>query len=107
MTNIKVRIAMSNHNVPQWKLARLLGVSEVTIWRKLREELPEEEQTRLVKIIEGGEDKDKVRLSVTLDSETLALLDDYCAGRGITRREAVTEAICEYIEELYGGNDNE
>lgn len=52
-------------------------------------------------------DKDKVRLSVTLDSETWALLDDYCSGRDITRREAIIEAICEYIEKLYGGNDNE
>lgn len=55
MTNIKIRIAMSDNHVTQWKLARLLGVSESTVWRLLREELPEEEKTRIVEIIEGGE----------------------------------------------------
>lgn len=55
MNNKIVRIAMMENNVPQWKLAKMLGVSENTIWRRLREELPEEEQTRLVRIIEGGE----------------------------------------------------
>ena len=55
MNNKIVRLAMLEHNVPQWKLAKMLGVSENTVWRRLREELPEEEQTRLVKIIEGGE----------------------------------------------------
>lgn len=53
MTNQRVRIAMIENNVPQWKLAKKLNVSENTVWRRLREELPEEEQDRLVKIIEG------------------------------------------------------
>ena len=52
-------------------------------------------------------DKDKVRLSVTLDSDTIARLDEYCAGRDITISMAVSEAIREHIEELYGGNENE
>lgn len=55
MNNKSVRMAMLEHGVPQWKLAKMLGVSENTVWRRLREELPEEEQRRLVKIIEGGE----------------------------------------------------
>ena len=55
MKNKKVRVAMMENDVPQWKLAKMLGVSENTVWRRLREELPEEEQTRLVRIIEGGE----------------------------------------------------
>lgn len=58
MTNIKVRIAMSDNHITQWKLARLLGVSESTVWRLLREELPEDEQSRIVRIIEGGEVND-------------------------------------------------
>lgn len=56
MTNIKVRIAMNDNHVPQWKLARLLGVSEITVWRRLREELPEEEQDRIIDLIENGKD---------------------------------------------------
>lgn len=55
MTNQKIRIAMYDNHITQWKLARILGVSESTVWRLLREELPEEEQTRIVRIIEGGE----------------------------------------------------
>ena len=55
MTNIKIRIAMSDNRIAQWKLARLLGVSESTVWRMLREELPEEDQDKIVRIIEGGE----------------------------------------------------
>lgn len=58
MTNKKVRVAMIENNVPQWKLAKKLCVSENTIWRRLREELPEDEQDRLVRIIEGGEEND-------------------------------------------------
>ena len=47
---------MNDNHVPQWKLARLLGVSEITVWRRLREELPEEEQDRIVALIESGKD---------------------------------------------------
>ncbi len=56
MTNVKVRIAMSDHNITQWKLARLLDVSESTVWRLLREELPDEDQDRLVELIKTGGD---------------------------------------------------
>ena len=42
---------MSENHIPQWKLARLLGVSESTVWRMLREELPTEEQERIIRII--------------------------------------------------------
>lgn len=58
MTNLIVRIAMSDNHITQWKLARLLGVSESTVWRLLREELPESDQKAIVKIIEGGEVND-------------------------------------------------
>lgn len=55
MNNKRVRVAMMENDVPQWRLAKMLGVSENTVWRRLREELPEEEQMRLIRIIEGGE----------------------------------------------------
>ena len=54
MVNDKVRVSMLRHNCPQWKLARALGISESTLTRKLREELPEADQDELVELIEGG-----------------------------------------------------
>ena len=54
MTNIKIRIAMMGRNIKQWQLAKLLKVSESTVNRMLREELPEEEQNRIVALIESG-----------------------------------------------------
>ena len=40
------------HNMKNWELAKKMGVSEFTLSRKLREELPEEDQDELVRIIE-------------------------------------------------------
>lgn len=58
MNNLRIRIAMTEKNVRQWELARLMGVSESVLSRRLREELPEEEQDRIVKLIERGENND-------------------------------------------------
>ena len=56
VTNIKIRVAMMENQLTQWKLARLLGVSESTVNRMIREELPEKEQDRIVELIkkDGG-----------------------------------------------------
>lgn len=51
MNNIRIRIAMMEHNLKQWQLAKLLSVSESTVNRLLREELPEEEQEKIVGLI--------------------------------------------------------
>lgn len=56
MTNKRVRIKMVETGIKQWELARLLEVSESALSRKLRNELPEEEQDRIVKLIENGGD---------------------------------------------------
>ncbi len=53
MTNEKVRTALFVNNVRQWRLAEKLGVSESVISRKLRTELPDEEQQKLVEIIKS------------------------------------------------------
>ena len=37
--------------VRQYELGKLLGVSESTIWRKMRFEMPEEEQEIIVRLI--------------------------------------------------------
>lgn len=52
MNNMKIRIKLLEHNKRLWWLARILETSEATLSRRLREELPEEEQTRIVQLIE-------------------------------------------------------
>lgn len=55
----KIRNASKEYRVPLWKVADLMGVSYETIMRRLRHELPETEQDRIVKLIadyaEGAE----------------------------------------------------
>ena len=53
--NARVRIAMIESGIKQWELARLLGMSESVLSRRLRDELPEDEQDRIVKVIKGAD----------------------------------------------------
>lgn len=50
-TNQRVREALREAGLFQWELAILMGVSEATIVRYLREELPEEEQDKIIDLI--------------------------------------------------------
>ena len=43
---------MFENDLRMFELAKLLGISETTLYRRLRTELPEEEQDRIVKAIE-------------------------------------------------------
>lgn len=45
---------MIEAGLKQWELAKLLGVSESVLSRKLREELPLTEQEEIVAIIENN-----------------------------------------------------
>ena len=47
-----IRIKLLEHNKRLWWLAQILGISESTLTRRLRDELPEEEQVRIVNLIE-------------------------------------------------------
>ena len=51
MTNMKVRFAMLEHGIKQWQVAKLLNISESVFSRKLRKELSEEEQEKIVSLI--------------------------------------------------------
>jgi len=51
MNNIKIRLAMVEYGVKQWQVAQLMGIHEVSLSRKMRNELPEEEQNRIVELI--------------------------------------------------------
>lgn len=50
-SNSKVRNALKETGMKQWYLAELMGVSDQTLCRRLRAELPEEEQERIINII--------------------------------------------------------
>lgn len=60
MTNIKIRIKLLEYNKRIWWLAKILGTSEATMSRRLRNELPEDEQIRIIQLIEekAGEKHD-------------------------------------------------
>ena len=52
MANEQIRRAARANGVPFWKIAKALQISEPTMSRKMREELPEAEKNRILKIIE-------------------------------------------------------
>ena len=54
MNNTRIRIKMIECGLKQWELAKLMGISEPTLSKKLREELPEEEQDKIIEIIESS-----------------------------------------------------
>lgn len=49
--NLIIRTALLKNNVYLWELADILGVSEPTVVRRIRKELPEEEQLRIAEMI--------------------------------------------------------
>ena len=56
MKNARIRVAMTLQNMKQWELAEKMGISEASVSRLLRHELPEAEQNRIIKLIEENED---------------------------------------------------
>ena len=50
--NNKIREEALNHQVPLWVIAEVLGLRDDAFSRKLRHELPEEEQTKILAIIQ-------------------------------------------------------
>lgn len=56
LNNQKIRFALLENNMKQWELADLMGISEAVLSRRLRKELPEEEQERIVALIRKREE---------------------------------------------------
>lgn len=52
MENLEIRRKLKETKVMQWQVADKLGVSEMTLVRKLRYELPEEEKQKIFSVIE-------------------------------------------------------
>ena len=51
MNNLDVRKAMLEANLKNWQLAELLGISEWTLSRWLRKELPEDKKNEILKVV--------------------------------------------------------
>ena len=51
MKNSRVRVAAMETGVKLWQVAERLGINDGNLSRKLRRELPEEEQEKLLEII--------------------------------------------------------
>lgn len=54
--NVQIKIAMLEAGLRQFELAKLLNVSETTLWRMMREELPAERQEEILSLIEEWRD---------------------------------------------------
>ena len=52
MKNKLIRVAMVANGLKQYELAKLMNIHEASLSRKMREELPEEEQQRIVDLIQ-------------------------------------------------------
>ena len=52
MSNTDIRSANKAKKVPLWKVAGYLGISEATMTRKLRHELPPAEKEKILAIID-------------------------------------------------------
>lgn len=51
MKNKRIRVAMAEAELHQWELAQIMGLHEGSLSRRLRNELPAEEQDRIVELI--------------------------------------------------------
>ena len=52
MNNKMIREALTRHNLRQWELADIMNINEFSLSRKMRKELPDEEQRQIVSLIE-------------------------------------------------------
>lgn len=51
MANIEIRNALKQKRMYNYELAELLGITEWTLSRKLRKELPDEEKQKILGVI--------------------------------------------------------
>lgn len=52
MENLEIRSKLKEKNVFQWQVAKSMDISEMTLVRKLREELTEEEKQKILSVID-------------------------------------------------------
>lgn len=54
MANLEIRQELKKRRMYNYELAELLGITEWTLSRKLRKELPEEEKQHILQVIKKG-----------------------------------------------------
>ena len=52
MNNLRIRLKLTEQGETYYWLAQQMGISDNTLFRRLRDELPEEEQNRIIQLIE-------------------------------------------------------
>lgn len=52
MENVKIREKAKISGVKHWEIAEALGIGEATLTRKLRRELPKQEQEKILGLID-------------------------------------------------------
>lgn len=55
--NIRIRTELKECGVKYWELAMIMGISDATLCRRLRIEIPAEEQERIIKLIREYSDQ--------------------------------------------------
>ena len=50
--NQDIRDMLKDNGLTQWNLCKALGLSEMTLYRRLRDELPEDQKQEYMKVIE-------------------------------------------------------
>lgn len=55
MKNREIKDALKNANMKQWQLAEMMNISEFTLSRKFRKEMPEEVKKEILKLISAKE----------------------------------------------------
>ena len=53
--NLEIRNMLKDKGMRQWELAEIMGISESVLCRKLRHELPPDEQKMIIDLIENWE----------------------------------------------------
>ena len=51
MANMKLKVAILQSGMKQWQVANLIGIRDDAFSRKLRYEMPEEEQDEIIELI--------------------------------------------------------
>lgn len=51
--NQDIRDMLKDNGLTQWDLCKALELSEMTLYRRLRDELPEDQKQEYMKVIEG------------------------------------------------------
>ena len=69
-TNIFIRNAAHEAGVHHWQIAEALGISEGSFCRRMRHELPEAEQARILEIINDISAQREARFHACLHEES-------------------------------------